>query len=147
MPSFWRQLNKSSQRAAWRCDGQTVSVNYPPDRQNEREPIRATLRADRDQVGELVRELRQESWGGRPGTPTDERPASVPNYRRRQLRMNQEPKVRILPLSSLSLDEQNANRGSERGRKMLADSLRKLGAGRSVLVDREGRVIAGNKTV
>jgi hypothetical protein len=30
---------------------------------------------------------------------------------------------------------------------MLEDSLRKLGAGRSVLVDREGRVIAGNKTV
>ena len=57
------------------------------------------------------------------------------------------PAVRILPLSSLSLDEQNANRGSDRGRKMLEDSLRKLGAGRSVLVDREGRVIAGNKTV
>src|SRR5215471_21849037 len=57
------------------------------------------------------------------------------------------PAVKILPLSSLSLDEQNANRGSERGRKMLEDSLRKLGAGRSVLVDREGRVIAGNKTV
>jgi hypothetical protein len=30
---------------------------------------------------------------------------------------------------------------------MLEDSLRNLGAGRSVLVDREGRVIAGNKTV
>ncbi|HEV3275496.1 MAG TPA: hypothetical protein VG860_01640 [Terriglobia bacterium] len=38
-------------------------------------------------------------------------------------------------------------RGSVRGRKMLEDSLRKLGAGRSVLVDRQGRVIAGNKTV
>lgn len=57
------------------------------------------------------------------------------------------PAVKILPLSSLSLDEQNANRGSARGRKMLEDSLRKLGAGRSVLVDREGRVIAGNKTI
>src|SRR5215471_21012580 len=55
--------------------------------------------------------------------------------------------VKILPLSSLSLDGRNANRGSDRGRKMLEDSLRKLGAGRSVLVDREGRVIAGNKTV
>src|ERR1051326_5253676 len=57
------------------------------------------------------------------------------------------PVVKILPLSSLSLDEQNANRGSARGRQLLEDSLRKLGAGRSVLVDREGRVIAGNKTV
>ena len=57
------------------------------------------------------------------------------------------PCVDLVPLSSLSLDEQNANRGSARGRKMLEDSLRKLGAGRSVLVDRQGRVIAGNKTV
>jgi hypothetical protein len=57
------------------------------------------------------------------------------------------PKVKVMPLSRLILDEQNANRGTDRGRKMLADSLRKLGAGRSVLVDRQGRVIAGNKTV
>ena len=57
------------------------------------------------------------------------------------------PTVKFLPLSRLSLDEQNANRGSARGRRMLGDSLRKLGAGRSVLVDRQGCVIAGNKTV
>src|SRR5262252_9170341 len=57
------------------------------------------------------------------------------------------PAVQILPLADLLLDERNANLGSDRGRKMLEDSLRKLGAGRSVLVDREGRVIAGNKTV
>jgi hypothetical protein len=62
-------------------------------------------------------------------------------------RKGSKPTVRVLPLSSLTLDTQNANRGSARGRKMLEDSLRKLGAGRSVLVDREGRVIAGNKTV
>src|SRR5688572_27350020 len=29
---------------------------------------------------------------------------------------------------------------------MLADSLRKYGAGRSILLDRNGRIIAGNKT-
>jgi hypothetical protein len=62
-------------------------------------------------------------------------------------RKGSKPTVRVMPLSSLTLDERNANRGSVRGRKMLEDSLRKLGAGRSVLVDREGRVIAGNKTI
>ena len=62
-------------------------------------------------------------------------------------RKGSKPTVRVMPLSSVTLDEKNANRGSARGRKMLEDSLRKLGAGRSVLVDREGRVIAGNKTV
>lgn len=51
------------------CDGQKVSVNYPPDRKSELEPILATLRANRDQVGELVRELRQEGVGGAPPCP------------------------------------------------------------------------------
>ena len=49
--------------------------------------------------------------------------------------------------SELRLDGRNANRGTARGREALARSLREYGAGRSVLVDREGRVIAGNKTV
>lgn len=48
---------------------------------------------------------------------------------------------------SLILDQDNANRGTRRGRQALEQSLREYGAGRSVLVDREGRVIAGNKTV
>jgi len=47
----------------------------------------------------------------------------------------------------LKLDRRNANKGTKRGRRALDSSLRELGAGRSVLVDREGRVIAGNKTV
>ena len=57
------------------------------------------------------------------------------------------PRVRIVPLSCLTLDEQNANRGTVRGREILESSLTKLGAGRSVLVDNKGRVIAGNKTI
>ena len=57
------------------------------------------------------------------------------------------PKVKILPLSELTCDERNANRGTERGQAMLESSLKRLGAGRSVLVDRQGRIIAGNKTV
>jgi DNA modification methylase len=43
-------------------------------------------------------------------------------------------------------DEKNANLGTERGRKALIDSLRQYGAGRSILLDRDGRIIAGNKT-
>jgi len=40
-----------------------------------------------------------------------------------------------------------ANRGTPRGRALLAASLTDHGAGRSVLADRYGHVIAGNKTV
>jgi DNA modification methylase len=57
------------------------------------------------------------------------------------------PTVRTIPISDLILDDQNANKGTKRGRELLTQSLQKYGAGRSVVVDRNGRVIAGNKTV
>lgn len=53
----------------------------------------------------------------------------------------------ITKITDLIPDEQNANKGTERGGALLESSLRKLGAGRSVLADRNGRIIAGNKTV
>jgi len=49
-------------------------------------------------------------------------------------------------LKDLTFDEHNANKGTERGTAMLADSLQELGAGRSILIDRNNRIIAGNKT-
>lgn len=50
-------------------------------------------------------------------------------------------------LADYVLDEKNANAGSERGRRLIRDSFAELGAGRSLLVDREGRVIAGNHSL
>lgn len=43
-------------------------------------------------------------------------------------------------------DPRNANKGTQRGRGMLEQSLRQYGAGRSVLADKHGTLIAGNKT-
>jgi DNA modification methylase len=57
------------------------------------------------------------------------------------------PNVRIVPIAQLILDDRNANKGTKRGRAMLEDSLRSYGAGRAVLVDKNNRVMAGNKTV
>src|SRR5688572_19960007 len=50
-------------------------------------------------------------------------------------------------LIDLMTDPENANRGTDRGRDALARSLREYGPGRAVLIDRQGRIIAGNKTV
>lgn len=50
-------------------------------------------------------------------------------------------------LVDLTTDPKNANRGTDRGREALARSLREYGAGRAVLIDCHGRIIAGNKTV
>jgi hypothetical protein len=49
-------------------------------------------------------------------------------------------------LQDLAFDKRNANKGTERGLKALDHSLRQYGAGRSLLVDKHGRIIAGNKT-
>jgi hypothetical protein len=50
-------------------------------------------------------------------------------------------------ISEILPDDRNANRGTERGASMLEQSLRNYGAGRSILLDKNNRVIAGNKTV
>jgi DNA modification methylase len=50
-------------------------------------------------------------------------------------------------ITDLKFDPRNANKGTERGRKALVASLKKFGAGRSILVDKNGTVIAGNKTL
>jgi len=52
----------------------------------------------------------------------------------------------ITRVSDLVPDENNANKGTERGGALLEKSLRMNGAGRSILVDKNNRIIAGNKT-
>ena len=51
-----------------------------------------------------------------------------------------------LKLSDLQQDPSNLNLGTERGRNVIKQSLAELGAGRSILVDKNGYIIAGNKT-
>jgi DNA modification methylase len=58
----------------------------------------------------------------------------------------QSPADRIQSLADLTPDPKNANKGTPRGMRMLANSLKTYGAGRSILVDRHGVVLAGNKT-
>lgn len=53
----------------------------------------------------------------------------------------------VKKLTDLVPDAQNANRGTPRGTDMLERSLQSYGAGRSILVDKHGNVIAGNKTL
>ena len=50
-------------------------------------------------------------------------------------------------LDTFTPDPNNANKGTQEGRVMLGESIKDLGAGRSILVDSNGVVIAGNKTL
>lgn len=53
----------------------------------------------------------------------------------------------IKGLSDLAPDRLNPNLGTERGSAMLNWSVTELGMGRSILADRNGNIIAGNKTL
>jgi hypothetical protein len=49
-------------------------------------------------------------------------------------------------LKDFKPDRKNANEGSERGTQVVEDPLRNYGAVRSILLDKNGVIIAGNKT-
>lgn len=61
-------------------------------------------------------------------------------------RLRQPPEVRIVSLEEFVPDCRNANLGTPAGQQLIRTSLEKRGAGRSILVDRDGEIIAGNKT-
>ena len=50
-------------------------------------------------------------------------------------------------ISELIPDDKNFNKGSEAGAKLIKKSFEKFGAGRSILLDKNNRIIAGNKSV
>ena len=49
-------------------------------------------------------------------------------------------------VSDLIDDELNANKGSDFGNELMEKSFSKFGAGRSILIDKNNKVIAGNKS-
>lgn len=53
---------------------------------------------------------------------------------------------KIIDINELTQDAHNFNKGTAKGKKLMDKSLKELGAGRSILVDKNGNIIAGNKT-
>ncbi len=49
-------------------------------------------------------------------------------------------------MTTINPDQRNANKGTKRGKELLKQSLQELGGGRSILLDKDGNIIAGNKT-
>ncbi len=52
-----------------------------------------------------------------------------------------------LPLNALTPDAQNARKHGKRNLAQIESSLREVGAARSIVVDEDGVVLAGNATV
>lgn len=55
-------------------------------------------------------------------------------------------KEQVIDINALVQDDHNFNKGTEAGRELMEKSFKQLGAGRSVLIDKDGRIIAGNKS-
>lgn len=54
---------------------------------------------------------------------------------------------KIVKISELVLDDKNFNQHTPKGMGMLEASLQKFGGGRSILIDKYGKVIAGNGVI
>jgi hypothetical protein len=52
----------------------------------------------------------------------------------------------VIDITELKQDEKNFNKGTAKGRKLMKKSFQELGAGRSILIDKDGNIIAGNKS-
>ena len=52
----------------------------------------------------------------------------------------------VININELTQDQHNFNKGTAKGKKLMNKSLKELGAGRSILLDKNGNIIAGNKT-
>jgi len=55
--------------------------------------------------------------------------------------------VDIETIDDITEDERNTNKGTERGGFALRESMVRFGPGRSALIDRAGKIIAGEKTI
>lgn len=55
--------------------------------------------------------------------------------------------VKETKVDQLILDDHNFNKGTEFGQHLMEKSFRRFGAGRSILLDKNNRVIAGNKSL
>jgi hypothetical protein len=55
--------------------------------------------------------------------------------------------VETRKIGTFTPDSRNANKGTEPGQQMIENSLRNVGAGRSIVLDKHGNIIAGDKTV
>lgn len=56
-------------------------------------------------------------------------------------------KKKPVELADLAQDPENRRRRTARGKQMLATSLRAVGAGRSIVIDEENQILAGNGVV
>ena len=57
-----------------------------------------------------------------------------------------EKQTEVVDIRDIIPDSHNFNAGTEKGREMIEKSFRELGAGRSILLDKNNRIIAGNKS-
>ena len=57
-----------------------------------------------------------------------------------------EKQTEVVDIRDIIPDDHNFNKGNEQGQQLMERSFKELGAGRSILLDRNGNIISGNKS-
>ena len=57
-----------------------------------------------------------------------------------------EKQTEVVDIRDIIPDSHNFNKGNEQGQQLMERSFKELGAGRIILLDRNGNIIAGNKS-
>lgn len=60
--------------------------------------------------------------------------------------MTQREMVKMMKIKDLKQDNNNANKGTEKGQRAIVKSIKNSGIGRSIVIDKNGKIIGGNKT-
>ena len=55
--------------------------------------------------------------------------------------------IEVVSIDDLVQDDHNFNKGNEQGQQLMERSFKELGAGRSILLDREGNIIKWHLSV
>ena len=55
--------------------------------------------------------------------------------------------IKTAKIEDLIQDDKNFNKGTEKGQKLIENSFSQFGAGRSILIDKNNKIITGNKSV
>lgn len=71
---------------------------------------------------------------------------SIAESRRNSIKTLNQMSEKVINIEELAQDAHNFNRGTDEGQRLMEQSFSEVGAGRSILIDKNGNIIAGNKS-
>ena len=77
------------------------------------------------------------------GSPMTKQEAIATNILNLAMKKQEDVNIEVVSIDDLIQDDHNFNKGNEQGAQLLERSFRECGAGRSVLIDKDNRLVEG----